>query len=109
MARSKSGSRTRGQQHSSAPSKQKSGSEIVVTTATKEPKEVVKHEPPPKHSSPFEQMKHLAPFMGRDGLVIVGGAFPAHAAVMAGVNPAYAYGSAIILAVLYMIQTWRHP
>jgi hypothetical protein len=60
---------------------------------------------PPKHSSPFEQLKHLAPFMGRDGVVRVSGARCRYGWREAGL----AYGSNIILAVLYMIQTWRRP
>ncbi|WP_156179613.1 hypothetical protein [Bradyrhizobium sp. LTSPM299] len=111
------GSRNGGQHKPSAPRSHKDEPVVV-----EQPPVVVEHKevvlaPQPHHQlekldvvkTAAEQLKSLAPMMGREGAVIVAGSFPAHAAVMAGANPAYVYGSAIIFAVLYMIQTWRHP
>ncbi|MET4754495.1 hypothetical protein ABIB08_008874 [Bradyrhizobium sp. RT11b] len=51
-----------------------------------------------------EELKRLAPIMGREGLLIVGSIFPAHAAAAVGVNPYFAYGTSLFAIMAYL---WR--
>lgn len=52
-------------------------------------------------------LEHLAPHMGREGLIIVGCMIPAHAAAAAGVNPVLAYGTQLACVCLYLVRVWR--
>lgn len=54
-----------------------------------------------------KHLERLAPYFGREGLIIVGGMIPAHAAAAAGVNPLFAYGTHLACVCLYLLRMWQ--
>ncbi len=69
---------------------------------------------PPREESPHDgieitkeagkYLERLAPYFGREGLIIVGAMIPAHAAAAAGVNPLFAYGTHLACVCLYLLR-----
>lgn len=87
-------------------------SKAVVTRKNQREVQAPRHEEPPHDRIEITKeagrhLERLAPYFGREGLIIVGGMIPAHAAAAAGVNPLFAYGTHLACVCLYLLRMWQ--
>jgi hypothetical protein len=84
---------------------------VTVKKGSRQVEAPRKEEPQPERmeitKEAGKQLERLAPHFGREGLIIVGGMIPAHAAAAAGVNPLFAYGTHLACVCLYLLRMWQ--